>query len=114
VIVQWLCEVRILFDIPARAFTPKPKVVSSVVDILPRPLPLDVANMASLERVTAAAFGQRRKMLRTSLKQLCPDTLQLLKIAGVSQTVRPEEVSVEGFCSLSRALDDLIGMGVAD
>jgi len=114
VIVQWLCEVRILFDIPARAFTPTPKVVSSVVDILPRPLPLDEANMASLERVTAAAFGQRRKMLRTSLKQLCPDTLQLLKIAGISETVRPEEVSVEGFCSLSRALDALIGMGVTD
>ena len=114
VIVQWLCEVRILFDIPARAFTPMPKVVSSVVDILPRAQPLDVAHMGSLERVTGAAFGQRRKMLRTSLKQLYPDTLQLLKVAGVSETVRPEEVSVEGFCSLSRALDTLIGLEASD
>ena len=114
VIVQWLCEARILFHIPARAFTPMPKVVSSVVDILPRPRPLDVARMGSLERVTAAAFGQRRKMLRSSLKQLCPDTLKLLKVAGVSQTVRAEEVSVEGFCSLSRALDVLIGLRAID
>jgi len=88
-----------------------PKVVSSVVEIVPRTRPLDVARMPSLERVTAAAFGQRRKMLRTSLKQLCPDTLKLLKVAGVSETVRPEEVSVEDFCSLSRALDAVIVLG---
>jgi 16S rRNA (adenine1518-N6/adenine1519-N6)-dimethyltransferase len=111
VIVQWLCEVRVLFDVPARAFTPPPKVMSSIVDLVPRPQPLDIAHMPTLERVTAVTFGQRRKMLRTSLKKLCPDSLTLLKVAGLPPTARPEQVSVAGFCSLARALDAGIGSG---
>ena len=114
VIVQWLCEVRVLFDVPARAFTPEPKVVSSVVELLPRVQPLGIACMPSLERVTAATFGQRRKMLRTSLRKLCPDSLSLLETAGLSPTARPEEVSVAGFCSLSRALDAGAGSRTID
>ena len=114
VIVQWLCEVRVLFDVPASAFTPRPKVVSSIVALVPRPRPLDIAHMPSLERVTAVTFGQRRKMLRTSLKKLCPDSLTLLKVAGLPPTARPEEISVTGFCSLSRALDAGIGSGATD
>src|SRR5690606_29718066 len=68
VMTQWLCEVDPLFDLPPRAFTPPPKVVSSVVRLTPRPQPLAPAETPLLERVTAAAFGQRRKMLRQSLK----------------------------------------------
>jgi len=108
VLVQWLCEVRVLFDIPAKAFTPEPKVVSSVVDLVPRDQPLATANKSSLELVTGAAFGQRRKMLRTSLKALHADSRTLLNIAGVSPTARPEEISVSDFCSLSRALDSIM------
>ncbi|MGA8550143.1 MAG: 16S rRNA (adenine(1518)-N(6)/adenine(1519)-N(6))-dimethyltransferase RsmA, partial [Stellaceae bacterium] len=68
VLTQWLAEPRLLFDLPARAFTPPPKVVSSVVAITPRPALLAAAAKPALERVTAAAFGQRRKMLRSSLE----------------------------------------------
>ena len=114
VIVQWLCEVRVLFDIPAKAFTPEPKVVSSVVDLVPRDQPLATANKSSLELVTGAAFGQRRKMLRTSLKALHVDSRTLLNAAGVSPTARPEEISVSDFCSLSRALDSVVDWKTKD
>ena len=114
VIVQWLCEVRVLFDIPAKAFTPEPKVVSSVVDLVPRDQPLATANKSSLELVTGAAFGQRRKMLRTSLKALHVDSRTLLNAAGVSPTARPEEISVSDFCSLSRALDSVVDWQTKD
>src|SRR5207244_6535177 len=67
VLLQWLAELEIMFDIPARAFVPPPKVMSSVVHIVPRAAPLEPACKPALERVVAAAFGQRRKMLRTSL-----------------------------------------------
>ena len=69
-LVQWLTEPKILFDVPPRAFVPPPKVTSSVVMLTPRPAPLAPAAKPILERVTAAAFGQRRKMLRSSLKTL--------------------------------------------
>ncbi len=107
VITQWLCEVRPLFEVPARAFTPPPKVISSVVGLWPRPQPLGSARMESLERVTAAAFGQRRKMLRQSLKSLGVETSALIDTAGVTETARAEELEVSAFCALARALDDL-------
>ena len=69
---QWRCQARRLFDIPPRAFTPPPKVTSSLVELIPRPSPLAPADPALLERVTAAAFGQRRKMLRQSLRSADP------------------------------------------
>ena len=103
VITQWLTEPRRLFDIPARAFTPPPKVVSTVVLLTPRPAPLAPADRAVLERVTAAAFGQRRKMLRQSLKSLTPDPAALLAQAGVTETARAEELTVPQFCALARA-----------
>ena len=105
VLVQWLCEARILFDIPARAFTPPPKVVSSVVRLVPRPAPLAPASKPVLEQVTAAAFGQRRKMLRSSLKSLGMPVEPLLATAGVAGTARAEELSVEQFCALARAIE---------
>jgi len=105
VLVQWLAEARILFDVPARAFVPPPKVTSSVVAILPRAEPLASAQRPFLERVTAAAFGQRRKMLRTSLKPLGLAVDPLLACVGVAPTARAEELTVAEFCALARALE---------
>ncbi|MEO5372705.1 MAG: 16S rRNA (adenine(1518)-N(6)/adenine(1519)-N(6))-dimethyltransferase RsmA [Alphaproteobacteria bacterium] len=102
VITQWLCEVQPLFDVHPRAFTPPPGVVSTVVSLTPRPQPLAPASFPVLERVTAAAFGQRRKMLRSSLKAL-GDAAALCAAAGVDPTARAEEVDVAGFCALARA-----------
>jgi 16S rRNA (adenine1518-N6/adenine1519-N6)-dimethyltransferase len=105
VIVQWLAQPKILFDLPPRAFVPPPKVTSSVVSLLPRAEPLAPASKAALERVTAAAFGQRRKMLRASLKSLGVPVEPLLAAAGVKPTARAEELSVAEFCALARALN---------
>lgn len=105
VLVQWLTEAQILFDVPARAFVPPPKVTSSVVHILPRAEPLAPATRSTLESVTAAAFGQRRKMLRASLKTLSIRAEPLLARAGIAPTARAEELSVADFCALARALE---------
>ncbi len=102
IITQWLCEVAILFDIPPGAFTPPPKVTSSVVGMRPRAQPLAEASFQAMERVTAAAFGQRRKMLRQSLKSLGVPPLPLLEAAGIPETARAEELSVEEFAALAR------------
>ncbi|MBK8175018.1 MAG: 16S rRNA (adenine(1518)-N(6)/adenine(1519)-N(6))-dimethyltransferase RsmA [Rhodospirillales bacterium] len=100
VITQWLTRPRFEFNVDQRAFTPPPKVTSSVVTLIPRPEPLAPANFAALERVTAAAFGQRRKMLRGSLKPLGLDPAAV----GVDPTRRAEELGVEEFCALARLL----------
>ncbi len=105
VLLQWVAEARILFDVPAQAFVPPPKVTSSVVAIQPRPEPLAPAQRPAIERITAAAFGQRRKMLRASLKPLGIPVDRLLERAGVAPTARAEELSVAEFCALARALD---------
>ena len=105
VLTQWLTEPRRLFDIPARAFAPPPKVTSTVVQLTPRPAPAHPARRDDLERVTAAAFGQRRKMLRQSLKSLVADPAALLARAAVPATARAEELDVAQFCALARALD---------
>lgn len=104
ILTQWLCEVRLAFDVNPAAFVPPPQVTSSVVRLLPRPRPLAPAPLADLERVTAATFGQRRKMLRQSLKQLTPKPEALLAAAGIEPTRRPEELDVEAFCRLARLL----------
>jgi 16S rRNA (adenine1518-N6/adenine1519-N6)-dimethyltransferase len=106
VMTQWLCEARPLFDVPPQAFTPSPKVISTVVGLCPRPRPLAPASLGALERVTAAAFGQRRKMLRQSLKTLGVDPTALLAPARVAETARAEELSIQEFCALARALED--------
>lgn len=102
VLTQWLTQTQGLFDVPARAFTPPPKVTSTVVQLRPRPRPLAAVSLSALERVTAAAFGQRRKMLRQSLKPLTPDAKALLDAAGIAETKRAEELTVEQFCALAR------------
>ena len=105
VLTQWLCEVRLVFDVPAQAFVPSPKVTSTVVRLTPRAAPLAPCRKEDLERVTAAAFGQRRKMLRQSLKSLGEsDALAALAAAGVPPTARAEELSVAEFCALARAM----------
>jgi 16S rRNA (adenine1518-N6/adenine1519-N6)-dimethyltransferase len=103
VLTGWRSKPRILFDIAPSSFVPRPKVTSSLVEFIPRanPLPCD---RSVLERVTAAAFGQRRKMLRQSLKSLNVDPLTLLSSAGVDPTARAEDIPVEGFVGLARAL----------
>jgi 16S rRNA (adenine1518-N6/adenine1519-N6)-dimethyltransferase len=105
VLTQWRCVVKPLFSLSREAFTPPPKVASTVVKIIPRAEPLAPARMTTLEKVTAAAFGQRRKMLRSSLKAL-GNAEALLEAAGLEPTRRAEEIPVEGFCALARAVDD--------
>ncbi len=104
VLAGWRCEARIVFDIAPTAFVPPPKVTSSVVRLVPRahPLPCD---RRLLERITEAAFGQRRKMLRQSLKTLGTDTAALLETAAIEPTARAEEIPVEGFVHLAQALE---------
>jgi 16S rRNA (adenine1518-N6/adenine1519-N6)-dimethyltransferase len=92
-----------LFDIAPSAFVPPPKVTSSLVELIPRATPLPCDSRA-LQRVTAAAFGQRRKMLRQSLKSLAADPLPLLAEAGIAPTARAEDIPVEGFVALARVL----------
>ncbi len=102
VLAGWRADAHRLFDIPPRAFTPAPKVTSTVVQLLPRPEPLEV-DPAALERVTAAAFGQRRKMLRQALKPLGIDPLGLLAAAGIDPERRAETIEIAGFVALARA-----------
>jgi 16S rRNA (adenine1518-N6/adenine1519-N6)-dimethyltransferase len=106
VLCGWRTMAKILFDVPPGAFSPPPKVTSSVVRLVPKMAPLP-CRLAALEQVTQAAFGQRRKMLRQSLKGLGVQPAELLTRAGISETVRAEEVPVEGFVALANALDDL-------
>jgi 16S rRNA (adenine1518-N6/adenine1519-N6)-dimethyltransferase len=102
VLAQWRCTAKILFDVNRGAFVPPPSVTSSIVRLEPRAAPLAPANLADLEKVTAAAFGQRRKMLRQSLKSLGGETL--LEKAGIDPTARPEDLKIEQFAALARAL----------
>ena len=104
VLLQWRCEPRIVFDVNASAFVPPPKVKSSLVRLIPRPTPLP-CDRATLEAVTQAAFGQRRKMLRQSLRSLGTDTAELIAAARLDPTARAQEVSVEQFVTLARALE---------
>jgi len=101
VLAQHVCEVRRLFDVAPSAFVPPPKVTSSVARLTPRPKPDRLADLRPLERVTAAAFGQRRKMLRGSLSELFPDPTRTLESLGLSPTARAEELSVAEFVRLA-------------
>jgi 16S rRNA (adenine1518-N6/adenine1519-N6)-dimethyltransferase len=111
VISGYFAQSGVLFDIPPEAFTPPPKVVSSVVQLLPRKDRPDCGSVLRLEQVTAAAFGQRRKMLRASLKSLGVDTTALLADSQIEPTARAEELSVAEFSRLSLALVAQIGPG---
>ena len=100
VLAQWRCTAKILFDVNKGAFVPPPSVTSAIVRLEPRAKPLAPANLADLEKITAAAFGQRRKMLRQSLKSLGGEAL--LQKAGIDPTARPEDLRIENFATLAR------------
>ena len=102
VLANWRCETRILFDVAPSAFVPPPNVTSSVVELVPRRSPLP-CRAAALSTVTQAAFGQRRKMLRQSLRSLGRDPLALLEFARIEPTRRAEEVDIAGFVALAEA-----------
>jgi 16S rRNA (adenine1518-N6/adenine1519-N6)-dimethyltransferase len=105
VLAGWRTQAKILFDVAPSAFVPPPKVNSSLVALVPRaePLPCDAT---ALQRVTEAAFGQRRKMLRQSLRSLRTEPSTLLTAADIAPTARAEEIPVAGFVALARALAD--------
>lgn len=103
VLAQWRCEARIVFDVAPTAFVPAPKVTSSIVRLVPRAAPLP-CQCADLERLTAAAFGQRRKMLRSSLKTLGVDAEALLKATDIDPTLRAEQLAVADFARMAQLL----------
>ena len=102
VIAQAVCEARLVMHLPAAAFTPPPKVASAVVHLVPKPDRPDRETLKRLERVTAAAFGQRRKMLRSSLKTL--GGAALCEAAGITPDDRAEVIDLAGFLRLAAAL----------
>ncbi|WP_321391340.1 16S rRNA (adenine(1518)-N(6)/adenine(1519)-N(6))-dimethyltransferase RsmA [Emcibacter sp.] len=106
VLAQYRAEARKVFDVPARAFVPPPKVTSCIVNIVPHEEKPDTPTQKVLERVVSAAFGQRRKMLRASLKSLGIDPLPKLEAVGIKETSRAEELSVEDFCRLARMYEN--------
>jgi 16S rRNA (adenine1518-N6/adenine1519-N6)-dimethyltransferase len=106
VLANWRAETKILFDVSPAAFVPQPKITSSVVRLVPRPAP-EACDRRALEQVAAAAFGQRRKMLRQSLKSLAIDPARLAAAAQVDLTRRAETVPVGGFVAMARELTDI-------
>lgn len=100
VLAGWRCKGGILFDISPKAFTPPPKVTSAVVHLTPNSAPLP-CDLRALEKVTAAAFGQRRKMLRASLKSLSPKAEEIIVRSGLEPTARAEEIDIPGFVALA-------------
>ncbi|WP_243367910.1 16S rRNA (adenine(1518)-N(6)/adenine(1519)-N(6))-dimethyltransferase RsmA [Microvirga solisilvae] len=104
VLCGWRTDARILFDVPPSAFVPPPKITSSIVHLTPKASPLP-CRIGALEAITRAAFGQRRKMLRQSLKAIAPDPAPIIAAAGLEETIRAENVPVEGYVALANALD---------
>ncbi|GAA5068396.1 16S rRNA (adenine(1518)-N(6)/adenine(1519)-N(6)) -dimethyltransferase RsmA [Roseibacterium beibuensis] len=102
ILSQWRTEAKIALSLPPEAFTPPPKVRSAVVHLTALPAPRFPADPDVLSRVVAAAFNQRRKMLRASLKGVAPDIEERLRAAGIKPTDRAEQVPLEGFCALAR------------
>ncbi|MEM9349451.1 MAG: 16S rRNA (adenine(1518)-N(6)/adenine(1519)-N(6))-dimethyltransferase RsmA [Pseudomonadota bacterium] len=102
ILAQWRAEARITMTLPPEAFQPAPKVHSAVVHLTALPEPRYEADATKLSQLTAKAFGQRRKMLRASLKGLTPNLEDKLKAAGIAPTARAEEIDLERFCALAR------------
>ena len=102
VLCQYRADCEILFDISRQAFIPPPKVTSCIVQIIPRDEPADAPNQKKLEKLVSAAFNQRRKMLRASLKALGVDPIPKLEAAGIKETARAEELTIEDFCRLAK------------
>ncbi|APO86480.1 MULTISPECIES: 16S rRNA (adenine(1518)-N(6)/adenine(1519)-N(6))-dimethyltransferase RsmA [unclassified Marivivens] len=106
ILAQWRADAKIVLDLPPQAFTPPPKVSSAVVHLTALPEPRFPADAATLSRVVAAGFNQRRKMLRASLKGVAPNIEDHLIAAGIQPTERAEQVSLEQFCALARSIKD--------
>ncbi len=107
-LAQWRSEARIVMQLPPGAFTPPPKVSSSVVHLSALPEPRFPADAATLSRVVAMAFNQRRKMLRAALKGAAPDIEDHLHAAGIKPTDRAEQIPLEGFCALAREIEKAV------
>jgi 16S rRNA (adenine1518-N6/adenine1519-N6)-dimethyltransferase len=107
VLAQRLCYVEKMFGVDRNAFVPPPKVWSCIIGFQPRPTPLAQADPKVLEAVTRAGFGQRRKMLRSSLKTLGVDAVALCEAANIEPTDRAEKIDVAGWCALARALEEI-------
>jgi 16S rRNA (adenine1518-N6/adenine1519-N6)-dimethyltransferase len=107
ILSQWRCEATRLFDVNKSAFTPPPKITSSIVHLVPRAACEPPCKMEFLERVTAAGFGQRRKMLRSSLKSVFPNPEAILEPLAIDPTTRAEQVSVADFARLALMLERL-------
>ncbi len=105
VMAQWLCQVEKKFDIPRQAFTPPPKITSTVIRLRPRTDRSESVAFDVMERLVAAAFGQRRKMLRQSLKTLEVDSNRIFELSGVDPTARAEQIDVAGFLRMAQALE---------
>ncbi len=103
ILVQWLCNVRQIYTLPASAFTPPPKVKSAVVHFTPKPISPNEPKFTTIEKLTAAAFGQRRKMIRSSLKAYA----DAIEACGLNPEKRAEDLSVEDFITLARKIDGL-------
>lgn len=104
ILAQWRTDAKIVMNLPPEAFSPPPKVSSAVVHLTALPEPRFPADAKTLQHITATAFNQRRKMLRSSLKSLSPDIEDHLVAAGIKPTERAEQIGVEGFCALARSL----------
>ncbi len=104
ILAQWRSDARIVLTLPPEAFTPPPKVHSAVVQLTALPAPRYPADPATLSRVVAAAFNQRRKMMRASLRGVAPDIEARLEEAGIAPTARAEEIGLEAFCTLARII----------
>ena len=105
ILAQWRAEARVAMSLKASVFTPPPKVSSSVVHLTALPRPKFPAHPETLSRVVAAAFTQRRKMLRKALGELDPDIGEILRKTGIDPCVRADQVSIKAYCALARALD---------
>ena len=104
VLANWLCDSELAFEVDRQVFVPPPKVSSAIAHLVPRARPLAEADPEMLEKLTAAAFGQRRKMLRAGLKQICSDAQALLAEAEIDETARAEVLTIDDFCKLARSL----------
>jgi len=103
VLTNWKADTEILFDVPASAFVPTPKIISSVIQIVPLAEPRFTCSQTYLEHITRRAFGQRRKMLRASLKSI--GGVELLDESGINPEARPQDLEIAEFCALARCLE---------
>lgn len=104
VMVNFLCETRMVFSVSKTVFTPPPKVTSAIVEIIPRQKPLVDVEFEKLEKVVAAAFNQRRKMIKSSLKSIFQNPEEILKSVGINSDLRPEVLTIEDFCKIAQKL----------